>query len=135
MKSELSYTNITISPVLLAIFVFAIFFSRSLAVIQFRLSIELSLNGSKSSIVLFVQNKFRRLYRRKKNFGRTRLVCKKLSSSRLKNAPRTKKDKVADLMTDKNMPEPDASTKNEAKKAGAFDDDLRNSPPVKPVCQ
>ena len=40
-------------------------------------------------------------------------------------------------MTDKNNDpqESDGSTKNEAKKAGTFDGDLRNLPPVKPVRQ
>ena len=40
-------------------------------------------------------------------------------------------------MTDKNndTQESDASTKNEAKKGGTFDGDLRNLPPVKPVRQ
>ena len=40
-------------------------------------------------------------------------------------------------MTDKtsNTQESDTFTKNEAKKAGTFDGDLRNLPPIKPVRQ
>lgn len=40
-----------------------------------------------------------------------------------------------DKNTDKVMQENDTSTKTEAKKAGTFDGDLRNLPPVKPVRQ
>jgi len=127
---------------LLAIFVFAFLSSHLCAAAQSRSNISSSLDESKKPVVLSVQKRFGRTYRRKRIAVRDRGVYKKRSPGWLKTARRKhyrnipqNTSKTAVRMTDKNnnTQENDASTKNEAKKAGTFDGDLRDLPPVKPI--
>jgi hypothetical protein len=129
---------------LLAVFVFAFLSSQLFAVSLLRSSIRSSPDKSKKPVVSSVQKRIGRTTRRKKIARRSRQCYKKRSSGGLKAArrksfrnTRQNTSKTAVRMTDKNKitQESDASTKNEAKKAGTFDGDLRNLPPVKPVRQ
>jgi hypothetical protein len=130
--------------VLLAVFVFALLFGQLFAAAPLRSNIKFSSDKSNPTVVSSVQKRFGRALRRKKIAGRNRPSYKKRSPVRLKTTRRKpfrinsqKTSKTPVRMTDKNNDpeESDTSTKNEAKKAGTFDGDLRNLPPVKPVRQ
>jgi hypothetical protein len=146
----LDYKSEKISLFQLAAFVFVCIFSCFAAVAEqprFPSIIPPTSNKSASPAIASAQTTFGRIQRRKRIAKRTGRVRKKPSTSRLNTvAPqklyrrsRQNTSKTAARMNDKNTDkttqENDASTKTEAKKAGTFDGDLRNLPPVKPVRQ